>query len=220
MSISHDELAKQGGIYVQQHYDAWPVLDEIPSMGRGGGETPDRIAWSRRGEAIVVEAKASRADFQADMKKPHRYRPQDGLGRYRLYVCEPEVIQPYHAEEHGWGLLYYDGQNYNLVVEPPRWLYHDCDGEQRILLSHIRSLSGNNGTARRRASDSYKLTEAEKAKVYEVLNRHPEATARDIKKQGQLNRPIAQLIKALDNLPDVEGATHGGVTLWRLTAGE
>ncbi|WP_247391753.1 hypothetical protein [Ralstonia pseudosolanacearum] len=65
--------------------------------------------------SAVVEAKAYRADFLADRKKPHR--SAGGLGVYRFYLCPPGVIELEDLPS-GWGLLYADGQRITDVRRP------------------------------------------------------------------------------------------------------
>lgn len=52
-----------------------------------------------------MEAKTSLNDFRADLKKPFRVYPQNGMGLYRYYICEPGVITEDDLPER-WGLLY------------------------------------------------------------------------------------------------------------------
>lgn len=67
-------------------------------------EQPDAIGWHGR-VSVLVEAKTSRSDFLADAKKPFRANPQDGMGIYRYYMCEPDVITIDDLPER-WGLLH------------------------------------------------------------------------------------------------------------------
>ena len=67
-------------------------------------EQPDAIGF-KGSYSILVEAKTSRADFLADLKKPFRVYPQNGMGLYRYYICEPGIIAEDDLPER-WGLLY------------------------------------------------------------------------------------------------------------------
>lgn len=67
-------------------------------------EHPDAIGF-KGFHSILVEAKTSRADFLADLKKPFRLRPQKGMGFYRYYICEPGIISEDDLPER-WGLLH------------------------------------------------------------------------------------------------------------------
>jgi hypothetical protein len=74
----------------------------------GCNEEPDAIAWRTqpntcRTESILVECKASRADFFADQKKWHRiYR--DGLGDLRWYLTPRGLLDVGEVPD-GWGLI-------------------------------------------------------------------------------------------------------------------
>ncbi len=67
-------------------------------------EQPDAIGFRGCG-SVLVEAKTSLNDFRADLKKPFRVYPQNGMGLYRYYICEPGVITEDDLPER-WGLLY------------------------------------------------------------------------------------------------------------------
>lgn len=68
------------------------------------GEKPDAIGW-RDGLSLLVECKATRADFLADKKKPFRKAPEKGMGDWRFYLCPPDIITVGDLPA-GWGLLY------------------------------------------------------------------------------------------------------------------
>jgi hypothetical protein len=56
---------------------------------------------------VVVEAKATLADFYADRRKPFRLAPEEGMGSERYYLCPEGLIDPAkHTLPEGWGLLY------------------------------------------------------------------------------------------------------------------
>ena len=55
--------------------------------------------------SAVIEAKASRSDFLADLKKPERREPALGIGVYRFFLSPPGVIALDDLPER-WGLLH------------------------------------------------------------------------------------------------------------------
>lgn len=70
-----------------------------------GIEQPDVLAWQMRGHSILVECKASRADFLADKRKPTRKQPWSlGVGQERWYACAPGIVKPEDIPD-GWGCL-------------------------------------------------------------------------------------------------------------------
>lgn len=67
-------------------------------------ELPDAIGW-REGISILIECKASRADFLADKGKMFRQDPAVGMGDWRFFLCPPDIITADDLPT-GWGLLY------------------------------------------------------------------------------------------------------------------
>lgn len=80
----------------------------------GVAEQVDGIGF-RSTCSAVLEAKASRADFLADRRKPHRQ--SGGLGNYRFFVCPSGLVQPEELPER-WGLLWTRGRGLVMVAGP------------------------------------------------------------------------------------------------------
>ena len=78
------------------------------------GEVPDAIGWKRACRSVVVECKATRADFLADRSKPFRLRQELGLGCERYYLTPAGLIQPSELPQ-GWGLLACSGRTVERV---------------------------------------------------------------------------------------------------------
>lgn len=102
-SPTHRELCDRAAHWLQSSKNCKLVLVERNSGM--GGEEPDAIGWTPCGYSFLIEAKASRSDFLADKKKPHRKNPETGMGRSRFYLCPKDMIQPEEVPE-GWGLLW------------------------------------------------------------------------------------------------------------------
>lgn len=85
--------------------------------GLFGGERCDAygVRWGWEGGSIVVEAKASRSDFLADRKKPHRNGEVLGLGDYRYYIC-PEGMITIDDLPDRWGLLWVNKRGHVKLV--------------------------------------------------------------------------------------------------------
>ncbi|RQQ88664.1 hypothetical protein DF134_18950 [Burkholderia stagnalis] len=81
----------------------------------GGTREQADVIGFRSNCSAVIEAKASRADFLADARKPHRVI--GGLGVYRFYLCPPGVIEVADLPER-WGLLYAEGRSVRDVLRP------------------------------------------------------------------------------------------------------
>jgi hypothetical protein len=97
-----------------------------------GYEIPDAIGFRGGGTSILVECKASRADFLGDKKKPHRVNPGMGMGTYRYYLCPTGMIK---ADElpPGWGLVYVGAQGAARQVHGPKGnCYYERDNPFRF----------------------------------------------------------------------------------------
>lgn len=81
--------------------------------------------------SVLIEVKVSRADFLADKKKPHRINPEQGMGKWRYFLCPENLITPKDLERHPkWGLLYgYPSGRIKVIVGPmaekPNWKEKD-----------------------------------------------------------------------------------------------
>lgn len=64
---------------------------------------------------VVLEAKTSRSDFLVDRKKPHRVKPETGVGKWRYYICPTDLIKPNELPEK-WGLIYVNGRGHCNIV--------------------------------------------------------------------------------------------------------
>ena len=60
--------------------------------------------FKQRYGSWVIEVKATRSDFLADAKKPHRQPGAEALGNYRMYYAAPGIISPDEVPA-GWGLV-------------------------------------------------------------------------------------------------------------------
>ena len=67
-------------------------------------EQPDCIGWNGYGWSIIIECKASRADFLRDRKKTARRRIEGAMGQERYYLAEEGVLGIDDLPL-GWGLI-------------------------------------------------------------------------------------------------------------------
>lgn len=81
----------------------------------GGTREQADVIGFRSTCSALIEAKATRADFLADARKPHRLT--GGLGVYRFYLCPPGIIEVADLPER-WGLLYAEGRSVLEVLRP------------------------------------------------------------------------------------------------------
>lgn len=103
VAITHDDLVLKAERWLKSQ-GCGVVFRDAFKAATYNGELPDAIGW-RDGLSILVECKTSRADFLADKRKRVRQRPEDGMGDWRFYLCQPDIITVSDLPE-GWGLLY------------------------------------------------------------------------------------------------------------------
>jgi hypothetical protein len=96
-------------------------------------ENPDVIGWAAGAGSVMIECKASRADFLKDAKKSVRKNPRTGMGQRRYYLCPPDVIQVKDLPPK-WGLLW--------AVKNQITVQKEARGHpERNLLAEVRFLS-------------------------------------------------------------------------------
>ena len=121
MKLAHRQLCELGARWINQQVGTngeWRILIETGYRA----ENPDVFAFTKY-YSVLIECKASRADFLADKKKPFRQNPQLGIGRRRYYLVNEGVATEEEMPE-GWQLLIaYDSDtilmpdNYNAPTE-------------------------------------------------------------------------------------------------------
>lgn len=90
------------------------VTTELTALGCR--EQADVIGFRAGTVSAIIEAKASKADFRADLKKPERLTGV-GLGLYRFYLAPVDVVGVGDLPP-GWGLIHADGRRLIDVVRP------------------------------------------------------------------------------------------------------
>lgn len=122
---AHAELVERGIRWVRSRCAI--VAPELRTLC---GECPDVYGYGYQCSSIVVECKASRADFLRDAKKEFRQVPERGLGERRYYMCQPGMICTDELPEM-WGLLYCHPRKIEVVrnalpqpfsVKKERWV--------------------------------------------------------------------------------------------------
>lgn len=98
--MTHSELIEAAARWLRGSQRCGVVLVEAS----GGHEIPDAIGWRMGGRmSVLVECKASRADFLRDGDKWHR-RAGLGVGQRRYYMAPAGLLQPEDVPA-GWGLV-------------------------------------------------------------------------------------------------------------------
>jgi hypothetical protein len=113
---SHADLVFRARTWLTNTRKCAVVLSEVGSWNLS--EIPDAIGWTPKGHSILIECKASRADFLRDTEKQSR---QDdyfkALGAFRYYFVPAiektglPVIRPEDELPEGWGVLVVGAKN-------------------------------------------------------------------------------------------------------------
>jgi hypothetical protein len=150
--MTHDELCERAARWLRGPKPKPPgcwasricklVLREVVSTA---GEIPDAIGWWGSGQSILVECKASRADYLRDAHKCHRARTNN-MGAQRYYMTPPGLLLLSEIAD-GWGLLEVHGRSIKVVKEAA---FRDLDpGGYRLELLHmLRGIRMVNGEDR------------------------------------------------------------------------
>jgi hypothetical protein len=103
------------------------------------GEVPDAIGWKKKCDSVLVECKASRADFLADCAKPWRSQPETGVGCERYYLA-PRSLLRLDALPAGWGLLEVCGREIETAKRSAKNLRSAAgfECEMNLLLASLR----------------------------------------------------------------------------------
>ncbi len=148
--MTHDQLVTAAFSWLVRYHRCPVVAAELVT---GAGETPDVIGWTSGGATILIECKASRADFTRDKHKYFRRTPQAGMGRTR-YFCAPAGLLKPEEMPPGWGLVQVGVKTLTVAKEsecpcPDAECWHSGAFETRaheneavVLMSLIRRLAG------------------------------------------------------------------------------
>ena len=98
--MTHKELIIEAEKQLKR-WRCYPICTEMVCY-TSTGETPDAIGWSSNG-SILFECKASRLDFLRDKDKPFRKVNESGMGDFRFYLTNKDVIKSVEEMPKGWG---------------------------------------------------------------------------------------------------------------------
>lgn len=145
---THADLVTRAARWLENTYGCKVVLT---GCAADNGEIPDAIGWKYNGRSILVECKASRADFKADADKPFRLNPVLGLGAERYYFTEAGLLRPDEIPS-DWGLVEAKGNGCKVVIpcRPRKDLRSDAarNYEMRALVSALGRVAGRLAPAR------------------------------------------------------------------------
>lgn len=109
------------------------VFSEVANVT---SEIPDAIGWKGT-RSIVIECKASRADFLRDRDKSHMRDGASGMGRERWYLTPPRMVDTDEVPD--WcGLLYCGARSLSVVRQAPWREVYDNREEVALLVCALR----------------------------------------------------------------------------------
>lgn len=133
----HAQLVALAVQWLRRHYRCGVILSE---QYCATGEVPDVIGWKGVCKSVLVECKASRADFLADAGKPFRQQSEGAMGSQRFYLAPQGLISREELPRH-WGLLECKGREVSVSVKPGRVDLRTPAGlmkEMNLLLASLR----------------------------------------------------------------------------------
>lgn len=133
MKATHADLVHAAHWWVRHTLRCSVALAEC---GASMFEIPDVIGWGASGFSVVVECKASRADFLADRKKFFRRMPDLGMGAYRWFFTPRGLIEPSELPER-WGLAELRGTRVFKVRKPESFVERAVHNEMQLLVSAL-----------------------------------------------------------------------------------
>ena len=142
--ITHAELVELGMKWLVKPYAACAEYGHsgcavvISELVTSLIEQPDVLGFNGR-KSILIECKASRADFNHDSDKIFRQCPQIGVGEQRWYMA-PQGLIPHDRIPPKWGLLEVLPGRQVLVTKKAEPQQRDPLAEIVILLSLFRRL--------------------------------------------------------------------------------
>lgn len=131
----HQQLVVAGRAWLERRCHV--VISEMASQT----EEPDVIGWRQEG-SILIECKASRADYRADIDKLFRLQASTAMGRLRYYLV-PKGLITVDEVYSGWGLLEWGGRWIKVVKEAPPQVAYGWQSEMRLLISALRRIGGH-----------------------------------------------------------------------------
>lgn len=138
--MNHEDLVKIAKKWLWKSCIVVVTEMKLPS---GEGETVDAIGWDYGGWSIVVECKATRADFLREKRKRHHGEKEGGMGN-KKYFLVPKGLITTDELPGGWGLLECVDRKKTpeIIRYPPLKEGINHGREILLLLSCLRRIGG------------------------------------------------------------------------------
>ncbi|KKN47021.1 hypothetical protein LCGC14_0667130 [marine sediment metagenome] len=102
-------------------------------------EEPDVIGF-RSEASILVECKATRQDFLSDKTKEFRKCPEQGMGQYRFYLVNKDVVETSEITN-GWGLLVAQKNNVRILKDSKEFESFNYMAERELLTKLLNRIA-------------------------------------------------------------------------------
>ena len=134
--MDHSDLVDIAGKWLKKTKRCGVVFTELVTWV---SETPDAIGWTAQ-KSILVECKATHADFLADKKKSFRRNPEMGMGVERYFMV-PEGLIGKDELPPKWGLVYVSGGQARQVLKSEFFSDFNMTAERKMMYSALRRLA-------------------------------------------------------------------------------
>jgi hypothetical protein len=134
--MTHTQLVSLAVAWLRSYKCGVVLAEQVCS----NGEKPDAIGWKKTCRSVLVECKASRADFLVDRAKPFRAAPEQGVGSQRFYLAPAGMIRPEELPAN-WGLLEVKNRRVTVVRPASRKDLRSTEAfaiEMHLLLMSLR----------------------------------------------------------------------------------
>jgi hypothetical protein len=132
--MTHKRLVKLAKAWLRTKGCKLILSERVSSLG----ESPDVIGWLDGRASVLIECKASLADFRRDYDKWFRHNGL-GMGQKRYFMAPAGMI-PKNEIPDGWGLLEVVGTKIRTVIDNELLFYddHRAAAEIPLLVACLR----------------------------------------------------------------------------------
>jgi Holliday junction resolvase len=139
MKYTHKDLVDLGKEWLVKQ--KWPVVYTELKTYNNSGEIPDVLGF-KSSTSILIECKTSLADFKVDGKKRFRAKPSLGMGNYRYFLIEKDLLKDIELPK-DWGLLEINKDKIRIKQKAVYTRNINLHAERSFLYSIIRRIRGD-----------------------------------------------------------------------------
>lgn len=137
--MTHKDLVRKAGAWLRNSKHCTVVISELATTHNN--ETPDAIGfYSSGGSSILIECKASRADFLADKNKIFRREEERGMGDYRYFMVPIDMVISPDEVPDPWGLIVIPASERARMHKEAKHTTANKNAEIVMLVSVLRRL--------------------------------------------------------------------------------